>query len=221
MSLRFITLDADDIESYEHLETNDSIVYLQEYSSGSSFHTEGNSLIYNLKKSPDTKGTMQWGYKEQAMTRVARFISSAMDNLATDEKTVYWIPVPPSKIDTHEQFDDRMNQILIKAKKLSNNPHNIIANNIYQTRNREASSTTNKSRGVEALKALEDQYEMRDILGYDAESDLIVIFDDVLTSGCHFRAVKNVVLKSYPNAEIGGIFVARTVKAQQDCNPEF
>lgn len=211
MSLRFITLEEEDIDKYEHIDISDSIVYLQEYSSGLGFTTEGNSIIYNIKKSPDTKGTPQWEYKERDMNYVAKIIASAMDRLATEDKNIYWIPVPPSKIETHELFDDRMNQMLVKAKVLSNNPYNIIINNIYQTANREASSTTNKRRGVEALKVLEAQYRMRDIPDYNSESDVIVVFDDVLTSGCHFKAIKNVILKTYPNAKIGGVFIARTV----------
>ena len=41
--------------------------------------------------------------------------------------------------------------------------------------------------------------------------DTIFIVDDVLTTGCHYKAVKQVLQRRFPDATIRGLFVARRV----------
>jgi len=48
------------------------------------------------------------------------------------------------------------------------------------------------------------------------EPQLIFVFDDVLTTGAHFRAVKQVLLSRFPSAELIGFFVARRVPQTVD-----
>ncbi|ELP3974515.1 TPA: hypothetical protein RO208_003711 [Escherichia coli] len=43
----------------------------------------------------------------------------------------------------------------------------------------------------------------------------IVIFDDVLTAGSHFKAMKSLILQHIPEACILGLFVARTTRGAQ------
>jgi predicted amidophosphoribosyltransferase len=38
---------------------------------------------------------------------------------------------------------------------------------------------------------------------------MIALFDDVLTTGCHFRAAKSILEKSFHEVEIIGLFIAR------------
>jgi hypothetical protein len=40
----------------------------------------------------------------------------------------------------------------------------------------------------------------------------IIVFDDVLTSGAHFKAMQSVLSERFPGAQILGLFVARTVQ---------
>ncbi|EJN2862229.1 hypothetical protein NPT69_001072 [Salmonella enterica subsp. enterica serovar Yaba] len=40
----------------------------------------------------------------------------------------------------------------------------------------------------------------------------IVVFDDVLTAGSHFKAMKTFLRQSLPEANIAGLFVARTAR---------
>ncbi|AOV54766.1 hypothetical protein A4C47_17660 [Escherichia coli O157:H7] len=43
----------------------------------------------------------------------------------------------------------------------------------------------------------------------------MVIFDDVLTAGSHFKAMKSLILQHIPEACILGLFVARTTRGAQ------
>ncbi|MEM9049962.1 MAG: hypothetical protein AAGC92_14725 [Pseudomonadota bacterium] len=46
--------------------------------------------------------------------------------------------------------------------------------------------------------------------------DRIVICDDVLTTGCHFRAMEQVILGAIPDATIRGVFLARCEPSATD-----
>ena len=39
----------------------------------------------------------------------------------------------------------------------------------------------------------------------------VLLFDDVLSAGCHFRAAKSAILARYPETEVVGFFLARRV----------
>jgi len=43
------------------------------------------------------------------------------------------------------------------------------------------------------------------------EPTIIGVFDDVLTAGSHFKAVKNVLSTRFPQVPIMGIFIARRI----------
>jgi len=43
----------------------------------------------------------------------------------------------------------------------------------------------------------------------------MTFFDDVLTAGSHFKAMKNLLLQHIPDACILGLFVARTTRGAQ------
>ena len=45
---------------------------------------------------------------------------------------------------------------------------------------------------------------------------LIVVVDDVLTTGAHFRAVKTVLERTFPGVSIIGLFIARRVPEAVD-----
>ncbi len=42
--------------------------------------------------------------------------------------------------------------------------------------------------------------------------NMVVIFDDVLTAGSHYKAMKMVIKNHLPQVQVVGLFVARTVR---------
>jgi len=40
---------------------------------------------------------------------------------------------------------------------------------------------------------------------------LVLLFDDVLSAGCHFRAAKSAILAAHPGTRVVGFFLARRV----------
>jgi predicted amidophosphoribosyltransferase len=49
----------------------------------------------------------------------------------------------------------------------------------------------------------------------------ILVIDDVLTTGCHFKAMKQVLLNRFPNTAIIGMFIARRVPEADDLDDFF
>jgi predicted amidophosphoribosyltransferase len=49
----------------------------------------------------------------------------------------------------------------------------------------------------------------------------IGLFDDVLTTGAHFRAAHSVLKRAFPNARIIGLFIARRVPESSDVEDFF
>jgi len=52
-------------------------------------------------------------------------------------------------------------------------------------------------------------------------NDTIVLFDDVLTAGAHFRACKDAILAEDPTKKVIGVFVARRIPAPIDWGDIF
>lgn len=207
MDFRFIVLDEKDIHQHSFIQKEDNIIYLGLYYSGEGYRGEGNSLILNLKKPVDRRGSDEWQYKQDAINFVAQKITEVMDDVSSEKGRWYWIPIPPSKLEGNPMFDDRINQILELAQSNCSNQNNIVANVIKQNSDREASSTSGNTRNVDTLRA---NYTMLSIpSSYDPFIDEIIVFDDMLTTGCHFKAAQKLILDSYPNARVNGVFIAR------------
>jgi len=43
----------------------------------------------------------------------------------------------------------------------------------------------------------------------DPEPTTVAVFDDILATGTHFRAMKRVLLQRFPDVHVVGIFIAR------------
>lgn len=207
--MTFTIIDEFAKQDHSFLNIDDSVYYMKEYYPGVGFSGEGNSLILNLKKSMEARDSDQWHHKRKAILHVATLIAKEMDNSdETKEGKVYWIPVPPSKIKSDPLFDNRIYHILRCAVDMTTSKRHFVADVFSQDVNRESfSSSTNKR----SITDLVSSYSMSVIPNYNPDQDVIIIFDDVLTTGCHYKAIENVILRKYNKADIRGVFVARRV----------
>lgn len=205
----FMIIDEFAKQDHSFLDTDDSVYYIKEYYPGVGFSGEGNSLILNLKKSMEARDSDQWQHKGKAILHVATLIAKEMDDSdETKEGKVYWIPVPPSKTRSDPLFDDRIYQILKCAVDMTTSKRHFVADVFNQGLNRESFSASTNKRSITELVS---NYSMSDIPNYNPDQDVIIIFDDVLTTGCHYKAVENVILRKYINADIRGVFIARRI----------
>ncbi|HEX8268742.1 MAG TPA: hypothetical protein VF581_02520 [Flavobacterium sp.] len=160
------------------------------------------SLISNLKKKPSMALLPGYHYKNAAIIKVAAFFNASF----SDEKlqSVTLVPIPPSKIKGHAEYDDRMLKILQIAFKGRSADIRELVEQIEST---ESTHTL----GVRlTISEIEGNIRINENLA-DALKETIFLVDDVLTSGTHFKAIKNVLTKRFPNVRVAGIFVCRRV----------
>lgn len=111
---------------------------------------------------------------------------------------------------TDPLYDDRLLKVLTLANEsLSAEYRFDIKDIIIQNESYEPSHLLSKRPTYSELKA---RYKLESIDNSQLREKLI-IFDDVLTVGSHFRAVKSLLKESYPDKKIYGLFIARSISA--------
>jgi hypothetical protein len=194
---------------HSHLTIKDECYYLMDYTShvGYTF-SEENSLISNFKKKLDTKGSPQWSHKEKAINIVAEILRPILANIVDFNSTTI-VPIPPSKKVGDPLYDDRLIRVLQKATK--NYPADIQSIIVTQS-SVEASHTVSVRPPVSEIKK---NYRFDEGLTKSVRNT-ILLFDDVLTSGAHYIACKEVIQAGFPDADIYGLFIARRVLLADD-----
>lgn len=207
---RLTKIDGQALIHHSFLTDDDICFYLWEYTSqkGYSF-SRCNQLITNLKKSPTFKNSLlqneqaQYQYKLDAIFKCADTLSKAIspDML----KSSMFVPVPCSKRIDDPEYDDRMEKIckhmdVADLRKL-----------VVQTESRMAShmSAPGERQTISDLIKIYQLNEELCCVGNIPKR--IIIIDDVLTTGRHFKAMQAILQHRFPDAKIIGVFIARRI----------
>ncbi len=198
----------DDLIRIDHsyLEESDECLFRREYTPRVGYEfSSTNDLIQNFKKPIDRRGRAEYWYKGWAIRKITEELSADLDRDWL--KTATLVPIPPSKSHIHPLYDDRMIQVL---KGISGHVgfECDIREIILQSMSYEAAHTTADR---PSLVQIQDGYTIDERLA-DPAPRAIGIFDDVLTTGAHFKAAKNVLAARFPGIPIVGIFVARVTR---------
>ncbi|OYX14421.1 MAG: hypothetical protein B7Z15_04065 [Rhizobiales bacterium 32-66-8] len=189
-----------------HLTETDDCAFLGEYTPRKGYsHSQTNQIITNLKKSPELRNSAQWPWKLRAVVDVAACLSGNLN--ADNMHGVAVVPMPPSKPPGHPLYDDRMAQV---ARRIS--PPVDVREVLFTREAREALHTQDSRRDYDALQA-----------GIGVCTPLlmpvprlVILLDDMLTTGCTFAACKAVLRDHWPDVEMLGLFVARRVPERFD-----
>jgi predicted amidophosphoribosyltransferase len=165
-----------------------------------------NQLIYNFKKEPVKKtNSQEWYWKEKAISDVAALLESS--DLWHVLKNCLWVPMPSSKLKTDENYDDRLMDVLRLLQKKEPKL------DIRELLSIKAGRSQAHVPGSKRPSLSEHQENL--IFDSSKKSPVpktIIIFDDVITTGASFKAVKLILQDEYPGISIAGIFVARSIK---------
>lgn len=192
---------------HPHLRRGDRCFFLREYLPREGFAGgETNSLILNLKKSPERRGLPEWRYKERAIAHVASELRAALGPTWLTQGTLL-VPIPPSKAPDDPRFDDRMEQV---AGLVAGGTEAQMAPALRLRTSMEALHRRDDRRDIRELRA-----RMEVIPGAldPVAIARIILLDDVLTTGAHFRAAQETLAEAVPARPIVGVFVARRVPA--------
>ncbi|MDG1430993.1 MAG: hypothetical protein P8Q23_05445 [Paracoccaceae bacterium] len=196
----------DDLIRGDHSELvpEDSCFFLREYKSNAGYEGETNSLIWNLKKKPSERSSKGgWQYKDQAIQKVSSEFAGALDPKWLATATL--VPIPGSKAEGHEDYDNRMEQICNSIR-----PGLDVRLLVKQVASMEASHAAGDGNRA-TVNELIDNYLLDEELTNPVPT-AIGIFDDVLTVGRHYRAIHTILSTRFPGVPIAGIFVARTIR---------
>jgi len=201
LSLRLTKVDSLTISDHSYLDNDDECFYLGEYTARAGFSFSAtNNLIQNLKKPLDRKERPEWRYKNLAIQEAGIALRGAIGEGMIRSAT--WVPMPPSKAKGHPMYDDRILRVL---QKMGSGLQFDLREMIQQKGNLSAAHEANEPRSVEKL-----------IQAYSIDDNtcgppptFIIVVDDVLTTGAHFKAAKQLLLSRFLDACVQGVFIAR------------
>jgi hypothetical protein len=190
---RLVKVDDSMRSDHYHLNQGDDCFYFGEYSARKGYgFSDTNQLIKNFK----WPANAQWNYRAK--------IEIANDLLGLDFSKFTIIPVPPSKCKTDTGYDDRLMDVLrlVKSEKATD-----ILEIVTQLHSMVASHQSNERPTPQELAK---NYVIDPVMLAGAKNE-IVIFDDMLTAGAHFRAMVDALSGVRPDLSFTGLFVARRV----------
>lgn len=197
-----LKIDPSNIRDHFYLKEGDACLFFYEYTARQGYaYSPGNQFVSNLKKSILLHGTPQYHYKEQDIVSAGAMLHQVLQRAPDLLPNATVCPIPPSKIATDPEYDDRISRIVTAACR--NTPAEarelIVQTESYESSHTQASGSRKKPEELEAIYRLADP----------APRQLVILVDDVLTTGAHFVAARNVILAQYPKTQVVGMFLAR------------
>lgn len=199
-------IDESNRGAHYYLTSEDRCYFLHEFTSRKGYaHSAGNQLIINFKKSPFKCHEPQYHYKLQAIQSAIAFFRQIFDKQPEIYRNSTFIPIPPSKLPGDPAYDDRVWQLVrgICAGRNADARELIRQKAPYDAAHLQGPEGKRiKPDELEALYCLDSQQPPK---------SNVLVFDDVLSAGTHFRAIKSTILAAYPETYVVGFFLARRV----------
>ncbi|TJZ69757.1 phosphoribosyltransferase [Chitiniphilus eburneus] len=207
-SFKLERIDQLSLRQYHYLDASDVCYCFGEYFPRDGYSKPMNGLIQNLKKPMERRGKPEWRYKADAINTASRLLGS-IGSAFSDSVT--FIPTPSSKCRQDPNFDDRIEQVLIRS--FGSRPNFDMRQIIIQQQNRPPLHGGAR-RDINALRA---GLAFDEAMLTSPPRQSIVIFDDVITTGCTFKAMKSMLQDRFgKQIEVVGLFLARTVHLDPD-----
>ncbi len=157
--------------------------------------------IGNFKKGIARKGKNEWYYREKAVQLFAKHLTKfpAIKNM---EPNTAILAMPSSKKPEHLEYDNRFEDLFNSMVEQQATTINIVTPITLKE-----SVTAVHVEGKREPQALLVNYSWQ---GEDLSSiNHLIVCDDVITSGAHFRAISNFLRQNGYNNKITGLFFAR------------
>ena len=205
---RHSQIDALTRPAHKYLESDDKCYYLGEYTSGAGFSTPTNDLIINFKIPPSelAKNPRRTRWKQSAILEVGQALGRNLNNLKPGRIVV---PIPASKCPGHPDYDDR----LVRALACANCVPALQVRELIKQRN--STPADHEAGGRQDFEDLYANCYIDEALVLPAPT-AVVLFDDVLTEGKHFKVCKKLICERFGPIPVAGFFVARRIYGPND-----
>lgn len=202
-AFRVIRIDESIRQDHYYLTEDDECFCFGEYQPRAGFNAGPvNNLISNYKKSVTKRGRPEYVHKDKAIMSVASLVKSIFNENAIKTCTV--VPIPPSKAKTDPLYDDRL------VRSLHAVDPNLDVRELLFTK--QSMRAHHEFQAGEKRPTPDDLYAMLDIDNACLQTpvkEIIILFDDVLTNGTHFRACKRLLNERLPGRAVVGLFIGR------------
>ncbi len=187
-----------------HLSAADDCRYLFEYLPGSWGSGTVGRLIANFKCRPTLAAAhpARLHFKECAIARIAAALRACACRAFVEGAT--WVPVPPSVVPAESDYDDRLARTLDRAF----TGYDLDLRRLL----RQTHSTRPDHHGAHRLSCAALLRVIRTDVQALAERPprtRIVLFDDLLTTGKHYRCCEQRLHELLPRIPVCGWFIAR------------
>ncbi len=209
-----------------HLTANDWCFYAREYQAGKNWKSgETNQLISNFKKLRSFKNlehngqTVQdvspeeWHYRKEAVTQFQKewiyFFEDYIQQTSDREVTV--TAIPSSKTKTDQEYNNRFEDLFEELTKTFGTLYPDIILNVEWPVEIKSTMPAFHISSENRLppKQIKKNYIWR---GFKQQSPkTLFIFDDVITTGAHFRAMSDFLRENEYKGDILGIFWAKAI----------
>jgi hypothetical protein len=192
---------------HSYLTATDQCCCLGQYLGGRGYRAGlVNQLIANLKCPPSTASSdpRRGYYKRRAIDSIARALRNALSRASVESAT--WVPIPPSRTARDPDYDDRLRRILAAA--FGDYDLDLRAL-LYQSEGTAADHVSARRLTADALYRI-IRLDL-ELLAVAPPRGRIVLFDDLLTSGKHYKCCERRLRDSLADIPISGLFVARRV----------
>lgn len=201
-------IDRLSLPDHAYLNAEDRCFFWGEYTARRGYaYSDTNSLILNFKKPPSKADLPEWKYKQKAIEKIAEILGAVLTSAWLQSATL--VPMPPSKAKDDPLYDNRMLRVL----HLLRPGQSLDIRELIRQRQSTPESHTSEERPTP--QDLMDNYFIDNSVA-DPTPEKIALFDDVITTGAHFKAAQAVIQKRFPGVRIGGIFIARRVPRTDD-----
>lgn len=203
LAFRAIHIDESIRCEHHYIAPDDICFCFGEYESHCGSHPAPiNKLIWNLKKSVAKRGAPEYVYKERAIIQVAAMLQELFFEGNREGFTL--VPIPPSKARTDPLYDDRLLRAL-RAPGVNLDVRDALFF-------RETMRACHEYPAQEKRPSPDDLYRL---LAIEASAFVlspqpnIVLFDDLLTTGSHFKACQRLLKERFPDCTVSGLFIGR------------
>jgi predicted amidophosphoribosyltransferase len=201
----------DDLSRPDHtyLTAADDCYFIGEYTARRGFaFSSTNNLILNFKKPMDRRDKpAEWRLKGRAIEQAAGLFRASLDERARE--TLTFVPIPPSKARSDPLYDDRLEQMLRRIWPGQATDVRELVTQAVST------PAVHDSADRPTVAVLEGRYGIDRRLR-DPIPQVIAVVDDVITTGAHFVAMRNMLGREFPGTKIVGLFIARRVPEAVD-----
>lgn len=189
-----------------HLRDDDVLYYARDYFPRQSYdYCQANSIIRNFKKEVRHKDTFQWPHRIRAVRQFAQELEGALPPGA------FVTYIPSSKPVNSPEYDNRFEDLFAELGRMRPGL------TLVRMFDFSTALTPSHLGGSRSPRLLQRTLTLRDL---PERPEAVCLVDDVLTSGGHFKACKNVLRAAWPDIDVAGFFWGKTYFAPPEEDPE-